>query len=124
VIKDNKVLLVKHTYRPGWFFPGGGIKKGEPHHDAALRELREETGIIANKVSLFGTYVYKGEGKYDNVICFLCKDFEEGNRTEDTEIGEARWFDINDLPIDVFPGTERRIDEYRSGTYPSFGFWV
>lgn len=38
---DNKILLVKHTYQPHWYIPGGGVKKGESTKSAILRELNE-----------------------------------------------------------------------------------
>lgn len=39
---NNQVLLVKHTYQPHWYIPGGGVKKGESIKAAIIRELKEE----------------------------------------------------------------------------------
>ncbi|HEX8008148.1 MAG TPA: NUDIX domain-containing protein [Trebonia sp.] len=50
---EGRLLLfrTRDLCNPGlgtwWELPGGGIEPGETYHDAAVRELREETGIIA-----------------------------------------------------------------------------
>ncbi len=47
VIKDDKILLVKHEMHGRIFFclPGGGIEENETPEEAALRELKEEGGV-------------------------------------------------------------------------------
>ena len=40
-----EAVLLVHTRR-GWELPGGGVEDGEELHDAAIREVREETGLV------------------------------------------------------------------------------
>jgi 8-oxo-dGTP pyrophosphatase MutT (NUDIX family) len=47
--KDNKILMV-HSNRGDYKFPGGGLNKDESHEEALKREVREETGYIINNV--------------------------------------------------------------------------
>jgi ADP-ribose pyrophosphatase YjhB (NUDIX family) len=53
---EDRLLLVRLsniTERPGWWtLPGGGIEFGEHPENAALRELREETGLAGRIVEL------------------------------------------------------------------------
>ena len=48
IFKDKKVLLTKRSIEPfkdSWVLPGGHIERGEKPEHAAVREVREETGL-------------------------------------------------------------------------------
>src|ERR1700744_1578953 len=68
IVRDGKVLLVRHSYVSGWLLPGGGVARGEPAEDAILREMREEIGMTrASPPALFGLYSRRA-GWATNVI--------------------------------------------------------
>jgi 8-oxo-dGTP diphosphatase len=50
VLRDDRVLIVQRAQQPNagrWGFPGGVLELGETVAEGAMRELREETGIVA-----------------------------------------------------------------------------
>jgi 8-oxo-dGTP pyrophosphatase MutT (NUDIX family) len=123
MLQDGKVWLVRHTYMPGWFMPGGGLKRNETLEEAARREAYEETGAELGKVTLMGAYSNFTEWKSDHNILFVCTDFEFKSKP-DHEIAELRAFALNELPTDLWPGHRRRLQEYQSGVdAPQLGVW-
>lgn len=57
--RGDEVLLIKRGRAPRlgeWSIPGGKVNRGESLHDAALRELFEETGIVAEIGPLLAVY--------------------------------------------------------------------
>ena len=123
MIKDEQVLLVRHTYKEGWFMPGGGLKRGETIEQAARREAREETGAELGGVKFIGIYTSFEENKTDHCSVFLCSDFKVTGKS-DNEIAEARLFQLNNLPEDIVSGHRLRIEEYfQKKEAPKFGAW-
>ena len=58
IIRNNKVLMVHHKKHDTWLFPGGHIEKNETPDDAAVREVKEETGLTF-KFLQFGSLKYE-----------------------------------------------------------------
>ncbi|HZZ98891.1 MAG TPA: NUDIX domain-containing protein [Candidatus Saccharimonadia bacterium] len=56
LVKDGKVLLVKHKMLGIWLAPGGHVEKDELPHRAAEREFFEETGVKAHAISAYPVY--------------------------------------------------------------------
>lgn len=99
-IKDQKILLVRHTYKSNWHLPGGGIKRKETLYEAASRELYEETGVKVDKLTFGDVYTNFSEGRTDHVVVFwgniVSLEFVKNH-----EIAEAVFFNINQIPNDI-----------------------
>lgn len=122
LLQENTVLLVQHTYHPGWQFPGGGVKRGETLAAAALREAWEEVGAqVAGEPHLLGIYTNFGEGKTDHTAVFYATDFTLAQPTDRWEIRQRKAFPLDQLPVGLSSGYRRRLQEYvdRQGPYAS-----
>ena len=118
LIDGDKVLLVKHTYTPGWQFPGSGVEPGETAEAAAAREALEETGYQAEgRPELAGFYLNRiAGGMRDHVAVYVWRQFRrERAFRANLEIAQCEWFDIHALPPDVGKGTARRLREIFEG---------
>lgn len=113
VNKKGQVLLLKHTYMEGWHFPGGGVFPGEPSRIAAIRELREESSILAlGQVKLFGVYYHQVMKVNDYIALYIIKEFSEMPISLGGEIAAVEWFALDNLPKDITKSTRTRIAEY------------
>jgi 8-oxo-dGTP pyrophosphatase MutT (NUDIX family) len=111
--QKSRVLLIRHTYRPGWHFPGGGVERHETAEAALARELEEEAGVVlAGKPELFGLYANFRVFPGDHIALFLVRDWEQPLVPRPThEIAAHGFFAKDALPRDVNEGTMRRIRE-------------
>lgn len=117
LVDGDKVLLIKHSYIPGWHFPGGGVDVGETIDEGMRREVMEETGYrVGDGFELFGHYLNVVPPSRDHVAMFVCRTFEkERDFVPNKEIIELGWFDHADLPEDVSKATRQRINEIFHG---------
>jgi ADP-ribose pyrophosphatase YjhB (NUDIX family) len=106
IIESSKVLLVKRAHPPiagHWSIPGGALEVGELVRDAAVREAREETGLIVEAGELLGVYdrVLRdaaGRVQYHYVLVdFLCRPVG-GELLAASDAAEVRWFTQDQLP--------------------------
>ncbi len=104
--------------------PGGGVKHREAPMQAAIREAYEEVGAIVNgEPELLGIYSNFREGKNDHTLLFVTTDFTLDEPTDTWEIAERGFFPIDNLPAQVSPGTNRRIQEYLNGERAVARMW-
>lgn len=80
----DRVLAVRHSYRPGYDIPGGGVGRREQPRDTAVRELAEELSIHAEPDSL----IYKRQHHRSHLF-ELTFDEEPDIRIDNREVIEA-----------------------------------
>ncbi len=108
VIKDNKVLLGKRAgNRSGsglWNLPGGHLEFGEHLIEGASRELFEETGLIAKESHFVQLINSPDQDQFHYIqINFLVTKWEgEPTLKEPDKCSEWKWFDLDNLPEDIF----------------------
>ena len=101
-VKDGKVLLVKQFRYPYkkviYEIPAGKVNAGETPEQTALRELKEEGGIIAEKAEkLFD--VYPSPGYTEEIIrIYKAEGLTQGEvKLDDDEFLSGEWFNLSTL---------------------------
>ena len=101
------VLLVQRggePYAGAWALPGGFKRPHETLDDAARRELREETGVIAPKhLAQFGAYGDPGRDPRTNVVtvAYLAVTPDPGTLKAGTDAAAARFWPVADAVRDL-----------------------
>ncbi len=122
-LRDGKVMLVKQSYAPGWILPGGGVERGETLLQAALREAREEAGLIAEgPLQLHGIFLNDAVFRGDHVALYVMREFSRKEWSPDAEIVDARFFPTSELPENVTAASRRRLSEILDGV-PVSEYW-
>lgn len=124
ILKDNKVLLGKRHEDPNkadselrgegtWTMPGGKLEYGETFEKGAIREVEEETGIILKDTKVICISNDKNEHAHFITIGLLSNDFEGKPKImEPDEITEWRWFELDNLPKNMFFPSAKILENY------------
>jgi 8-oxo-dGTP pyrophosphatase MutT (NUDIX family) len=114
---QQRVLLIRHTYRPGWHFPGGGVERHETVEAALARELDEEAGIkLTGRPELFGLYANFRAFPSDHVALFVAREWAQPVAPQPNyEIAAHGFFARNELPHDIIASAARRLRELFEG---------
>lgn len=125
VVEDRagRIVLVRHTYMPGWHLPGGGVERDETAESAIRRELQEEAGVdLSEPPCLVGVYANLRHFRGDHVLLYRGLNWTACKSDSDGEIEAIDWFAPDALPEDASAATRRRLLELY-GDAPTDGVW-
>ena len=118
--KGEVLLVLREDFRI-WALPGGGVEPGETWEEAAVREVREETGYHVRIKQYVGEYwrPQMPEGHGDLKHVFLAEVSGGDPSQHDEESIDVRWFPPNQLPRRMFRfSREHIIDALASPSTP------
>ena len=100
--RQLKVLLVRRGGEPfkgSWSFPGGFLQLNETAMDGALRELREETGLVASAIGELGVFSDVNRDPRERVITIAYYALVKPSEViGGDDADEAAWFPVDSLP--------------------------
>ena len=115
--KENKIFVAKRIDNPKnfWQMPQGGVDENENYHEAALRELKEETSVerveLIKEIDKKLTYIlpdhligiiwkgkFKGQTQKWFVMRFTGNESEININTKKPEFLDWKWINLDDLP--------------------------
>ena len=111
-----EVALI-HTGRR-WGLPKGHVEAGERVEETAVREVREETGLLGKLERKLGqiSYTYRGKSRHrkpiriaKRVTFFLLAYLEGEVHSRDHEVEEARWFPLDEALAKLSFATEQKM---------------
>jgi ADP-ribose pyrophosphatase YjhB (NUDIX family) len=120
---QGRILLARRTDNRLWTIPGGAMEPGESIAQTAVREVKEETGIDVEVVSLVGIYsnphhvvaYADGEVRQQFSVCFSCRPVG-GEPRPSEETSEVEFFTPESLDgLEIHPSIRLRIDHFLEG---------
>lgn len=127
ILKENKILLglrnpdkVKASSelqgQGTWTMPGGKVEFMEKLVDAAKRELEEETSLKATKIDVLCISDDMTDTAHYVTVGFIVKEYTgEVKAMEPETILEWQWFDLDDLPTNLYKPSAVCIEKYKKG---------
>ena len=123
IINNQNEILLEERADDGFFdFPGGGIDLKETAEEAAARELKEETGLIANRLELFKVYsgeithyvYFNGDEIYGVDCVYICRDYSGGLKPQLSEVKRLFFCSLDKMPEKMSPRNKQIIKDLKS----------
>lgn len=116
---EGRILMIRRTDNDLYSIPGGQVEPGETLTQAAVREVKEETGIDIEVTGLIGIYsnpnhviAYDdGEVRQEFSICFRAIPIGGAEETS-SESREVLWADLSlDSRLSIHPSIRARMED-------------
>lgn len=106
---EGRLLLGRRTDNHLWGYSGGSVEIDERVEDCAVRELREEIGLIADELTFFcvnsgpeAHYVYPNGDEVSNMeIVYLCRRYHGEVKPQEEEMEELRFFQPDEIDMEM-----------------------
>jgi 8-oxo-dGTP diphosphatase len=107
------LIMVRRKYPPrGWALPGGFINWGESAEAAAVREMREETGLELQDIKQFHVYSDPARDPRGHTMSVVFTATTNGEPVGGDDAAEAVWMDLKSLPPDITFDHRRIIEDW------------
>ncbi|NPA12782.1 MAG: NUDIX hydrolase [Aquificae bacterium] len=111
--EEGKVEILLIRVKNRWSFPKGNIERGEPKDKAALREVKEETGVDAEIVEYLGEVDYWYNVELTTIhkfVYYYLMRYKGGDVVpQKEEIDEAKFFPIDEVEKHLSYPTDKKI---------------
>lgn len=93
-----EILIVHRPRYDDWSFPKGKLDVGETHEAAAIREVREETGLLVELGPELSPAVYIDHRGRPKTVRYWSMTVLEGIFERNDEVDEVRWLPLREVP--------------------------
>ena len=121
VDKDNNVLVEERSDDGFIDFPGGTLDLGETIEECATRELKEETGLIAESLELFKIYTgeltkytyVNGDQMYGVDVVYLVRKYQGKLTPQKEEVNRLMFVKLDDIKGNLSPRNKQIIKDLK-----------
>ena len=115
--KRGEVLLEERADDGFFDFPGGGIDLKETAEEAAIRELKEQTGLIALELEFFKLYsgeithykYFNGDEIYGVDAVYICRKYGGKLDPQQEEVKGLKFYSLDHMPDKMSPRNKQII---------------
>ena len=123
LFNENNEVLLEERADDGYFdFPGGGIDLKESAEEAAIRELKEETGLIATELEFFKLYsgeityykYFNGDEIYGVDAVYICRKYQGKIIPQQEEVKGLKFYRLDNMPDKMSPRNKQIIIDLKN----------
>jgi 8-oxo-dGTP diphosphatase len=117
LVENGEILMVQRKFEPRvglWTLPAGFVEYDEHVEACAVRETREETGLVVELTRLFGAYMAMDDPRVQVVLLLYLARRMGGTLTPGDDASEARFFPLDAAPEGIaFKAHEQALADVR-----------
>ena len=116
IIRNGLILLVRRPGMPVWDLPGGNLLPNESEREGMQRLVKELLSFDSTIEDLIGIYTKE----YSDEITYVYKLQEKisQSKMDSQDYIAYNFFDLQNLPLNIYPERHRQIKDYKGGNYP------